>query len=104
MLYNDLFIGVPATTDMGSKIALISMICYLTNVLKAKKPNITHADVIRLCKPNDGEFWLDQENLDILALVCDWFSFDCKTFPNLGVPVKEMPEKIKSELSKLCPF
>ena len=104
ILYKDLFIGVPASTDMGSKIALIAMICYLTNALKVKKPDITHADVIHLCTPKAGEFWLDQENLDILALVCDWFAFDCTKFPNLGIPVKEMPGKIKDELSKLCPF
>lgn len=104
ILYEDLFIGVPASTDMGDKIALIAMICYLKNALKAKKPDITHADVIHLCIPKAGEFWLLEDNIQALALVCDWLSFDCTKFPNLGVPVKEMPGKIREQLSKLCPF
>ena len=104
ILYTHLFIGVPASEDLGDKVGLIMMICYLKHALEAKKPDITHAEVIKLCMPKEDELWVDQENLDILALMCDWFSYDCKKFPNLGLKAKDMPEKIREQLSKLCPF
>ncbi len=104
ILYDELFVGVPAGQDMGDKIALIAMICYLTNALKKKKPSVTYFDVINLCMKDFPLPFVDEDQLQILALVCEWFAADCKIFPNLGVSPAEMPEKIKNLISNLLPF
>jgi len=97
----DLNIGVPATADLGDKIGLIAMICYLTDALQKKKPTLKHIDVINLCVKDE---FSDTNTLQALALICEWFSNGCVTFPNLGVKAKDMPKIIKKQVMDLCPF
>lgn len=101
ILNSDLNIGIPASKDMGDRMALIIMICYLTNVLKQKKPGITHYQVIRLCtKGLEGEDTI----IDALSLICDWFASGCTKFPDLGYEAKKMPDEIKRLIHQLMPF
>jgi len=97
----DLNIGVPASADLGDKIGLIAMICYLTDALQKKKPTLKHIDVINLCVKDE---FSDTNTLQALALICEWFSNGCVTFPNLGVKAKDMPKIIKKQVMDLCPF
>lgn len=97
----DLNIGVPGTADLGDKIGLITMICYLTDALQKKKPTLKHIDVINLCVKDE---FSDTNTLQALALICEWFSNGCLKFPNLGVKPKDMPKIIKQKVMDLCPF
>ena len=97
----DLNIGVPASADLGDKIGLIAMICYLTDALQKKKPTLKYIDVINLCVKDE---FSDTNTLQALALICEWFSNGCVTFPNLGVKAKDMPKIIKKQVMDLCPF
>ena len=97
----DLNIGVPGTADLGDKIGLIAMICYLTDALQKKKPTLKHIDVINLCAKDE---FSDTNTLQALALICEWFSNGCIKFPNLCIKAKDMPKLIKKQVMDLCPF
>lgn len=97
----DLNIGVPGTADLGDKIGLIAMICYLTDALQKKKPTLKHIDVINLCAKDE---FSDTNTLQALALMCEWFANGCTKFPNLGIKPKDMPKLIKKQVMDLCPF
>lgn len=97
----DLNIGVPGTADLGDKVGLIMMICYLTDALQKKKPTIKHIDVINLCAKNE---FSDENTLQALALICEWFANGCLKFPNLGIKAKDMPAIIKQRIQDLYPF
>lgn len=101
----DFFIGVPASGDMGDKFALITLICRLTQELRAKKPDITIRQVILACVGRDVSITSDAaQNINALETVCAWWSYGCKTFPDLGIPVKEMSRKIKELYINFLPF
>lgn len=97
----DLNIGVPGTADMGDKIGLIAMICYLTDAFQKKKPTLKHLDVINMCAKDD---FSDENTMQALALMCEWMSNGCLKFPNLGIKAKDMPSLIKKGIQDLCPF
>lgn len=101
LLATDLNIGAPGTADLGDKIGLIAMICYLTDALQKKKPTLKHIDVINLCAKDE---FSDTNTLQALALMCEWFANGCTKFPNLGVKPKDMPKLIKKQVMDLCPF
>lgn len=101
VLYDDLFVGVPATEDFGDRLALIGMICYLTNALRKKNPELTHYDVIKLCTK---DLWVDGDQLIALSLLCEWLSTDCKKFPDFDLKPVEMAHKVTELISQLCPF
>lgn len=100
-LKHELFFGIPASEDLGDKIGLISTICYLTNALKQKKPGITHYEVIRMCTKGEP---IDDNLIEVLSLVCEWFSDGCKKFPDLGMKAKDMPAQITKLLHDQLPF
>jgi cytosine/uracil/thiamine/allantoin permease len=100
-LKDELFLGIPVSENMGDKIGLIAMICYLTNAFKQKKPGITHYEVIRLCTKEES---FDDNILEILSLVCEWFAEGCVKFPDLGIKAKDMPAQIKQQIHNLLPF
>lgn len=101
LFHDKMFIGIPVSQDVGDKIALISMICQLTWLLKQKKPGLDHYQVIRMCTKNKV---YSDELITSLALVCDWFGEGCTKFPNLGVSPKEMPAKVCELLDNMLPF
>ena len=101
ILDTDLNIGVPGTADLGDKMGLIIMICYLTDALQKKKPTLKHIDVINLCAKDECP---DENTLQALALICEWFANGCLKFPNLNIKAKDMPSLIKKGIQDLCPF
>lgn len=100
-LKNDLYFGIPSSGDLSDKVALISLVCSLTNTLKQKRPEITHYKVIRLCTNSAG---VTDEVVEKLSLLCDWFSIGCYKFPDLGIKAKDMPNKIKDLIINILPF
>lgn len=99
-VYNQYFSLGHLNTDINTKFALISLICYLTWKLKEKKPDVTHYQVIR--KLSEGMITEDQ--MKGLAVVCSDFSYGCTEFPTFGISDKNIPAKVKEILSSWAPF
>lgn len=87
-------------TDINSKFALISLICYLTEKLKSKSPNVSYYQVVY--KLAHGV--IPEEAINGLSIVCSDFSYGCTSFPTFGIPDKEIPSKIREILSQWLPF
>ena len=85
--------------DINTKFALISLICYVTEKLKEKKPDVTHYQVIRKLAEN-----IPEDQIKGLAVVCSDFAHGCKQFPTFGIENKKIPNKIKEILLNWIPF
>lgn len=86
--------------DINTKFALISLIGYLTDKVKSKRPDTTHYQIIRKIVGNDVE----EDFVKGLAIVCSDFAYGCKSFPTFGIEDKSIPAKIKEILSDRLPF
>lgn len=86
--------------DINAKFALISLICYLTDKIKSKKPDTTHYQIIRKILGND----LPEDLAKGLAVVCSDFAHGCTQFPTFGIDDKNIPAKIKEIMSARTPF
>ncbi len=100
-LDHELNIGVPGDADLGNKMGLITMICYVTHALRKKKPGLTHYQVL---KSIFKDTLVEDETLQALDLICEWWSWGCLTIPNLGIKPADMPNLIKKGVQDLCPF
>lgn len=99
-LYKKLFSLGYLNTDINSKFALISLICYLTYELQKKNPDVTHYQIIRKIAGTD----IPEDFIKGLAVVCSDFSYGCNKFPTFGIEDKKIPSKIKELLSSYLPF
>lgn len=99
-LYKKYFSLGHLNTDINTKFALISLICYVTEKLKAKKPDITYYQVIY--KLSQGV--ISEEQVKVLAIICSDFSYGCTEFPTFGLNDKDIPEKVREILSNWTPF
>lgn len=99
-IYSDLFSLGNLNTDINTKFALISLVCYLTARLKEKKPDVTHYQIIRKIIGDE----LPEDFIKGLAVVCSDFAYGCKEFPVFGIEPKQIPGKIKEILSTWIPF
>ncbi len=89
--------------DLGDKLACISLTCYIKNELKKKGKNINSYEL--LCSIYKDASDLEKNTfLKSLGAVCEDFSYGCDTFPDFGIPLKEMPSTLKNLLNKYCPF
>lgn len=86
--------------DLNTKFALISLIGYLTDKVKSKRPDTTHYQIIRKIAGND----IEEDFVKGLAVVCSDFAYGCKSFPTFGIEDKNIPAKIKEILSDRLPF
>ena len=86
--------------DINTKFALISLINYLTDKVKSKRPDTTHYQIIRKIVGND----IEEDFVKGLAVVCSDFAYGCKSFPTFGIEDKNIPAKIKEILSDRLPF
>lgn len=98
--YSDNFSLGHLNTDINSKFALISLICYLTEKMKSKYPNVSYYQVVY--KLAHG--LIPEESINGLSIICSDFSYGCTSFPTFGIPDKEIPSKIKEILSQWLPF
>ena len=90
------YIGI----DFESKLALLSMICYITEQMKAKKPDVTHYQVIR----NIVKSSWPEDLIKGVAVVCSDMSYGCSKFPTFGLTNKQMVAKIKELADNYLPF
>lgn len=86
--------------DISNKFALISLICYLKYKLSAKKPDVTHYQIIMKC----GGENLPEDVVKALAVICSDFGYGCTEFPLFGLKDKQIPNKIKELLQNYLPF
>ena len=66
-----------------------------------KKPGVTVYQVIAACA---GPGNLTPDFTATLADVCEWFMQGCKKFPDMGIPLKEIPAKVKELIFDTLPF
>lgn len=99
-LYSTYFTLGHINTDVNSKFALISLICYITNRLKSKNPDVTFYQVVYKLASTK----IPEENIKGLSIMCKDFSYGCTEFPTFGISDKDIPNKIKEILSNWTPF
>lgn len=89
--------------DITNKFALISLVCYITEKLKAKKPDVTHWSVLYQINKK-GNNPVPEDLLKGLAVLCSDFAYGCSQFPTFEIEDKKIPEKIKELLNMWTPF
>lgn len=98
-VYSNFFSVGYLNTDINTKFALISLVCYVTNKLNEKGLNVNHYQVL---KKLSGD--ISDGQIKGIAVVCSDFSYGCKEFPTFGIEDKKIPAKIKEILSNWLPF
>lgn len=89
--------------DITNKLALISLVCYLTFKLKQKNPDVTPWSILYKLnlKANSP---VPEDCLKSLAVMCEDFGYGASEFPTFGLQDKDMPAKIIEILSEWLPF
>ena len=75
-------------TNTDNKLALIALVCFLTNELQKKNRNITPLPHL----------------LKSLACICQDIMYGCTEFNTFGVERKDVPKTIKKLLNEYIPF
>ena len=88
-------------SDINTKFALISLICYIVKAMKKKKPDVTYYKVVnKLC---EGTGWSEDE-VKGLSIVCESFGYECDKFPTFDIKPADMTKTVKEILNKRLPF
>ena len=92
------------TCSFRDKLALISMVCYVTNELNKKRsePLTCYDILLKIDASGDQKF--REEFLKGLAGMCQNFMKWCDSFETFGVSPKEMPKAIRKILDFFLPF
>lgn len=97
-------LNIPESKEHSSferKLILISLINYVVEKNKPKNPDMTHYSLLYKLNSNLG---LPDEFIKGLAIVCEDFAYNCKTFPTFGLEGKKIIEEIISILRTYMPF
>lgn len=90
-------------SNLGDKLAVIALTCYITRELQKKTKDITCYDVLLKVGKDFGKE--DKETfLKSLGVICEDFMYGVKDFPDYGVPLKDMPKQLKKLLDSYVPF
>ena len=117
-MYSKLFSLGYLNTDINTKFALISLICYVTYKAKMKKSDVTHYQILMnnafvinddICYRSQDAYItkdkpLPEDYIKGLAVVCEDFSYGCTTFPTFNIKPSEIVKTIQDILSKSLPF
>lgn len=98
--YNAYFSLGHLNTDINTKFALISLINYLTQIVKKKNPFMTQYEVLKQIIKNE----VPDAFCRSLAVVCEDFAYGCTQFPTFGIENKQIPAKVKEILLSWNPF
>lgn len=91
-------------TDIGSKFALISLICYLTYKVRKKNPKVTCLQVINKITENDKAKH-DERFIQGLSIICEDFMRNTSEFLTFELKTqKEIISKIKEIMNTWLPF
>lgn len=100
-IYRDHFTLSHFNVNNQEKMALIMLICYLTDKAKAKKPDTTIWSIIYAL---NKDIYLPDEILMGLSIVCEDFFESGGEFPTFGLQTKEIVPKVKNILKSYLPF
>jgi hypothetical protein len=100
-IYSDNFSLGCLNTNMGDKLALISLICHLTQKAKEKKPFVNPYQILMSLTK---DYALPEDFIVGLSIVCEDFMYGCKEFPTFGVEEKNVIFTIKNLLKSYLPF
>ena len=90
-------------SNLGDKLGVIALTCYLTNELKKKNQYITCYDVLLKVGKDFSE--VDKNTfLKSLGAICEDFMYGVKELPDYGVKLKDMPKQLKKLLDSYVPF
>jgi hypothetical protein len=89
------------SSSFEKKIALISLICYVTYKAKLKTPDVTHYQIIM--KIGNG-LGLSEDLVKSLAVICEDFSYMSDSFPTFGIKGNDIITKIRDLLNSQMPF
>lgn len=87
-------------TDINTKFALISLICFLTQVARKKDPKYSYYDVIKQIIKDE----VPDPFCRSLSVICEDFGYGCSQFPTFGIESKKIPAKVKEILLSWFPF
>ena len=92
--------------SLEDRFALIGLICYLTNKLRAKHPDITCWEVISKIAFKEGNYTDEYvQSLRGLSIICEDFMQGVTKFPKFGFENdKEIIKKVKEILDNWLPF
>lgn len=103
LVYNKYFSLKYLGTDLGNKLAIIALTCYLTNEIQKRNKDFNCYDtLIKVGK----DFSENDKNtfLKSLGAVCQDFYRDCTNFPTFGVEPQNAVKQLRKLLSEYCPF
>ena len=90
-------------SNLGDKLAVIALTCYITNELRKKDKEITCYDVLLKVGKDFGKE--EKETfLKSLGAICEDFMYGCEEFPNFGIDPKAMPKEVLKLLNSWMPF
>lgn len=102
--YRKYFSLANLNTDIGSKFALISLICFLTKQARMKNPDATCYQVIMKII-NGEENSYDMKFIRGISIICDDIMKQCTEFLTFDIKTsKDMVKKIKEILNTYLPF
>lgn len=102
-IYQKLFSLHYINGGIESKLACISLTCYITNELRKKGKDVTCYDV--LLKIGKGFGNIERNGFfKSLGCLCEDLMYYSDTFPLFGVEPKNAPKVLKSILEKYVPF
>lgn len=87
--------------SLENKLALISLICYVTYKARLKKPDVTYYQIIMKVTNGMG---LTEDAIKALAIICEDFGYMCKDFPIFGLKGNDVIVKIREILANWLPF
>lgn len=103
-LYSKYFSTCFLNINLEHKLALIAMICYVTNALNKKRNKSINCYQV-ICKiGKDLPDHIHQDFFKVLGAICDDFMYGCTEFPTFGIDPKVMPKEIESMLKNWIPF
>lgn len=91
-------------TDLGSKFALISLVCFLTKQARVKTPNATPYQVLlKIIGENTSSY--DMEFIKAVSAICNDFMRNTTEFLTFDMKSsREMVLKIREILNTYLPF
>lgn len=105
-IFNKYFSTGNLNTSLENKLALIAMICYITNSINKNKDIVNKVNCYQvICKiGKDFPDEVRQDFFKALGAICDDFMYGCTEFPNFGIEPKAMPKEVLKLLNTWMPF
>jgi hypothetical protein len=93
--------GDPRRSSIENKFILVSLICYVVSKSKLKNPDTTYYEIVAKLSQNLG---VPDEFIKALAIVCEDFGYDSKSFPTFGLKGNDIIKEIRRILNTYIPF